>query len=98
MCGVAGCWSVGALESSELEKIARSMSETISHRGPDDAGVWADSDAGIALAHRRLAIVDLSPAGHQPMHSASSRFVVVFNGEIYNFRELRQELEQQGHH
>lgn len=68
----------------------------IVHRGPDDAGVWVDAQAGVALAHRRLAIVDLSPTGHQPMVSASARFVIAFNGEIYNHGELRRLLEARG--
>ncbi len=70
------------------------------HRGPDAAGVWADAAAGIALAHRRLSILDLSPAGSQPMASASGRFVIVFNGEIYNHLDLRRmlgELAWSGH-
>lgn len=69
------------------------MVDTLLHRGPDDAGVWADVNAGIALAHRRLSILDLSPAGHQPMVSANGRFIIVFNGEIYNHLELRSALE-----
>lgn len=72
------------------------MLEPIVHRGPDDSGRWIDADAGIALGHRRLSIIDLSPQGHQPMHSASGRYVVVFNGEIYNFEALRNELERSG--
>jgi len=72
------------------------MAEAITRRGPDDAGVWSDPDAGLALAHRRLAVLDLSPAGHQPMRSASGRYVLVFNGEIYNHLTLRQELERTG--
>jgi asparagine synthase (glutamine-hydrolysing) len=73
------------------------MADALVHRGPDDRGVWLDAAAGVALAHRRLAILDLSPAGHQPMMSACGRYVVAFNGEIYNHRELRQALEKQGH-
>ncbi len=72
------------------------MADTLLHRGPDDAGVWVDEAAGITLAHRRLAILDLSPAGHQPMVSSSGRYVIAFNGEIYNHLELRAELEKVG--
>jgi asparagine synthase (glutamine-hydrolysing) len=73
------------------------MAEQLVHRGPDDSGHWVDAEAGIALGFRRLAIVDLSPAGHQPMTSADGRYVIVFNGEIYNFGELRKDLELLGH-
>lgn len=76
---------------------ALAMAERITHRGPDDSGVWVDPDGGIALAHRRLSIVDLSPAGHQPMHSACGRYVLVFNGEIYNHADLRARLEHAGY-
>ena len=72
------------------------MGNRLQHRGPDDRDEWLDADAGIALAHRRLAIVDLSPAGHQPMCSADGRWVIVFNGEIYNHPQLRQQLQAQG--
>jgi asparagine synthase (glutamine-hydrolysing) len=75
-----------------LTETAQKMADTLIHRGPDDAGVWVDAGAGIALAHRRLSIVDLSPAGHQPMISSTGRFVIAFNGEIYNHQELRLEL------
>lgn len=75
---------------------AQTMANSIIHRGPDDAGEWFDPEAGIALAHRRLSIVDLSPAGHQPMTSASGRYVIAFNGEIYNHLELRLDLEAFG--
>jgi asparagine synthase (glutamine-hydrolysing) len=73
------------------------MSRALAHRGPDDEGVWVDADAGIGFGHRRLSIVDLSPAGHQPMISASGRYVITFNGEIYNHAELRTELRAEGH-
>ncbi|MGA8810425.1 MAG: asparagine synthase (glutamine-hydrolyzing), partial [Thermoanaerobaculia bacterium] len=72
------------------------MTGRIAHRGPDDAGVWSDPAAGVALGFRRLSIIDLSPAGHQPMQSASGRFTMVFNGEVYNFPAIREELERGG--
>ena len=94
MCGFAGFLLVqpGGLEG--LEGLSTRMANAIAHRGPDDFGAWADAQAGIALGHRRLSIVDLSPAGHQPMASGSGRFVMAFNGEIYNHMELRAELER----
>jgi asparagine synthase (glutamine-hydrolysing) len=92
MCGIAGFLSPSA-EPKRMGAVIRAMTDCLRHRGPDDEGVWLDPGAGIALGHRRLSIVDLSPAGHQPMLSADGRFVVTFNGEIYNFRELRAELE-----
>ncbi len=73
------------------------MAAVIAHRGPDDSGLWFDAEAGVGLTHRRLSIVDLSPEGHQPMMSADARYVVVFNGEIYNFGKLRAELKSLGH-
>jgi asparagine synthase (glutamine-hydrolysing) len=73
------------------------MDLSLRHRGPDDAGVWIDADAGVALVHRRLSIVDLSAAGHQPMHSADGRYVIVYNGEVYSHTEIRSEIEATGH-
>src|SRR5215510_10852672 len=73
------------------------MANVIAHRGPDDSGEWYDRPAGVGLAHRRLSIIDLSPLGHQPMWDATGRVAVTFNGEIYNYRELRTQLEGQGH-
>ena len=94
MCGLTGFWQSKNFSKSAASAIALQMADHIVHRGPDDSGVWVDEDSGIALAHRRLAIVDLSPAGHQPMVSGSERFVMVFNGEIYNHLGLRDELEK----
>src|SRR5262249_14405315 len=85
MCGIAGLLTSRGLAPDALEESARRMIEPIMHRGPDDGGVWADGRAGIALGFRRLAILDLSPLGHQPMRSPSGRYVAVFNGEVYNF-------------
>ena len=96
MCGLAGFITSDRSERGTLVHIASSMADTLTHRGPDDSGVWVDPVSGIALAFRRLSIIDLSPAGHQPMHSANGRYVIVFNGEIYNFGELRKDLEQSG--
>ncbi|MBP4046236.1 asparagine synthase (glutamine-hydrolyzing) [Chromobacterium violaceum] len=93
MCGFVGV--LGALEN--IDNHLKSMADAIAHRGPDDDGFWKDTDTGIALAHRRLAIVDLSPAGHQPMMCSSGRYVIAFNGEIYNHVELRNKLKTSGH-
>ena len=95
MCGITGFWSFGR-ESGPA--IAERMARRIERRGPDDAGVWADDAAGLVLAHRRLSILDLSPAGHQPMVSPCGRYVLVYNGEIYNHLDLRRDLEAQGGH
>lgn len=95
MCGIAGVLNL-TNSRSQLEQNAIAMAESIAYRGPDDDGIWSDLECGIALTHRRLSIVDLSPAGHQPMVSANGRFVVTYNGEIYNPQELRPELEARG--
>lgn len=91
MCGIVGVLSS---KNNDLESIAREMTQTLHHRGPDDQGVWLDKKADIALGHARLSILDLTSAGHQPMISASERFVIAFNGEIYNHLHLRKEIEQ----
>lgn len=98
MCGIAGFLDTTATCPAErLTQQAQAMARAIAHRGPDDEGVWTDPVAGIALAHRRLAIIDLSQEGHQPMASPSGRFTMVFNGEIYNYKDLRDRLERAGH-
>ena len=97
MCGFAGILTTAGLRSDELADRARRMIAPIVHRGPDDSGVCVDEQAGLAFGFRRLAIVDLSANGHQPMWSPSRRFVMVFNGQVYNFKELRRELEQYGY-
>ena len=84
------------LSRQQLSDIAGSMNTSLAHRGPDDHGVWVDTDAPVALTHRRLSIVDLSPAGHQPMLSADGRFVITYNGEVYNHEEMRPELVARG--
>ena len=95
MCGLTGFIAAGRLPG-DADQVARRMSDAIAHRGPDDADVWIDAECGVALAHRRLSIIDLSPEGHQPMRSTLGRYVIVFNGEIYNFRAIRAELERAG--
>jgi asparagine synthase (glutamine-hydrolysing) len=95
MCGIAGFLDTTLRNSSEhLRATARRMGDTLQHRGPDDAGIWVDAAVGIALAHRRLSILDVSPGGHQPMLCGEGRYVIAFNGEIYNFQQLRRELEK----
>lgn len=93
MCGLVGVWS-SRPEDTNQQQIERMMSKVV-HRGPDSSGLWIDQDAGIGLGHRRLAIVDLSTAGQQPMHSPSGRFVVVLNGELYNHLDLRRKLTEE---
>ena len=89
MCGFAGAF--GSSQEGQAS-VVQEMAAAIAHRGPNDAGVWVDTDARIALGHRRLSIVDLSPAGHQPMLSGSGRYVIAFNGEIYNHLDCRASL------
>jgi len=97
MCGISGFIDkTTSKKNGELVDIITAMSDTLRHRGPDDKGAWVDEDCGVALGHRRLSIIDTSAAGHQPMESASGRYIVVLNGEIYNFRALRKELEADG--
>jgi asparagine synthase (glutamine-hydrolysing) len=100
MCGFAGILDAGANTSAtELHLLVTRMAATLRHRGPFDSGSWTDPSGGIALGFRRLSILDLSLAGHQPMKSASGRYWIIFNGEIYNYSDLRGELthEWRGH-
>lgn len=95
MCGIAGFFLADAIDEGECGRIIKAMTGALRHRGPDDEGRWMDVRRGIVLGHRRLSILDLSPAGHQPMSSRSGRYQITFNGEIYNHLELRAQLRQQ---
>jgi asparagine synthase (glutamine-hydrolysing) len=97
MCGIAGLWLGAGSSLRDKESVLRAVTDAQVHRGPDGAGYWWDPTNRVGLGHRRLAIVDLTPTGHQPMASHSRRFTMTFNGEIYNFRALRGELVGQGH-
>ena len=93
MCGVVGFFQMNAETSDRRRALLCRMTDALYHRGPDDSGTWIDVEAGLALGHRRLSIVDVSAQGHQPMVSRSGRYVIAFNGEIYNHRSIRKELE-----
>jgi asparagine synthase (glutamine-hydrolysing) len=93
MCGIAGFFSKGGVNADTGEALLRQMGDIMLHRGPDGGDVWLDADNGVGLSHRRLAIVDLSDAGRQPMQSANGRFMITFNGEIYNYASIKAELE-----
>ena len=98
MCGIAGF--VGAasdINGGNVDAIAESMAASLRHRGPDDQGVWIDPTTLAALVHRRLSIIDLSPAGHQPMVSADERFIISYNGEVYSHQPIGAELAARGH-
>ena len=97
MCGITGFITSSAETELEMKLELARMTDQLIHRGPDDSGVWVDRETGVALGHRRLSILDLSPDGRQPMHSESGRYVMVFNGEVYNFDQLRATLERMGH-
>lgn len=96
MCGIAGALSPVGVHRQEWTRRLEAMASSIAHRGPDDQGCWVDPRTGVGLAHRRLSILDVSPAGRQPMISATGRFIIVYNGEIYNFRSLREKLSGDG--
>ncbi|MDR3647630.1 MAG: asparagine synthase (glutamine-hydrolyzing) [Acidimicrobiales bacterium] len=96
MCGIAGFWDRRPPRHGELEARLEAMTDTLRHRGPDDAGAFVEESAALALGSRRLAVIDLSSHGHQPMASSEDRYVIAYNGEIYNFLEIRAELEDAG--
>jgi asparagine synthase (glutamine-hydrolysing) len=95
MCGIVGVFNHSRTERITAPKLT-AMRDSMSHRGPDDCGLWLNADASVGLGHRRLAIIDLSELGRQPMAGSQGRYQIVFNGEIYNFRELRADLEKNG--
>ena len=98
MCGIAGIIDTGrGIGREEIERLATAMRDSMTHRGPDDGATWVSEDGRVALAHRRLSIIDLRPEGRQPMANEDGSVQVVFNGEIYNHRALRKELEAKGH-
>jgi asparagine synthase (glutamine-hydrolysing) len=94
MCGIAG---IAARTPFNDRDLLTAMRDSLTHRGPDDAGSWWSADGRVGLSQRRLAIIDLSPGGHQPMSDATGTIWITFNGEIYNYRELRETLLQRGH-
>jgi asparagine synthase (glutamine-hydrolysing) len=96
MCGIAGFWRAGGIREDAARTALAAMTRCIAHRGPDDDGVYLDAERGVALGFRRLAIIDLTPLGHQPMRSPRGRYWITFNGEIYNHHELRKELVNAG--
>src|SRR3989441_1988960 len=96
MCGITGFWKQPGESAQVMTQWGDAMNSALRHRGPDDGGVWADPAAGVVLANRRLAILDLSPAGHQPMASHCGRYVITYNGEVYNFLDIRRVLEKEG--
>lgn len=96
MCGIAGVWQHKAQSGSNIKELAHSLRTSMPHRGPDDHNIFVDDDAGFFAIHRRLAVVDLTQAGRQPMRSSCGRYVIIYNGEIYNADELRPKLKQQG--
>ena len=94
MCGITGFWSTKTLDEHPVELLNR-MGGTLLHRGPDDSGVFYDSGSGLGFSFRRLSIIDLSAEGHQPMASASGRYTIIFNGEVYNYEDIRSEMGTQ---
>ena len=97
MCGLVGFWRLKGFDNQEKDRqLLRQMRKRISHRGPDDSGEWIDPNNGFAVGHQRLSVIDTSDGGHQPMESGCGRFVLAFNGEIYNYRDIRAHLQSKG--
>ena len=94
MCGIAGIWDFNNSSRNILIQEVSAMADRLQSRGPDSSGYWVDEEIGIAFSHRRLAIQDLSRNGHQPFFSKSGRYVIIFNGEIYNHKLLRKDLSK----
>jgi len=97
MCGILGIYNYGNASVPVSADLLSRLRDTMEHRGPDDAGLWLNPDGRLGLAHRRLSIIDLSPAGHQPMGNEDDSLWITYNGEIYNYRDLRKNLEHHGH-
>ena len=97
MCGIAGFITLEHFNKDDLITNVSRMAQTLLSRGPDDSGVWVDEKAGVALGHRRLSVIDTSSGGHQPMESICGRYVISYNGEIYNFKDMHHDLVNAGH-
>src|SRR5581483_12421084 len=93
MCGIAG---IVERPGAETARSLRSMIDRLAHRGPDDCGIQCWPDCGVGVAHRRLSVIDLTAAGHQPMATPDGRYTITYNGEVYNFQDLRRELVDLG--
>ena len=97
MCGLTGFWEFSSLNAAEKQKsFLKKMTSAITHRGPNSDGIWQDEAHNVNLGHRRLSIIDLTQAGHQPMISQNGQLTLIYNGEIYNHKDLQQELSQDG--
>ena len=97
MCGICGVYEYGRAAGAVTHDLVVAMRDQMVHRGPDDAGSWVSDDRKVGLGHRRLSIVDLTPAGHQPMTNETGEIRIVFNGEIYNHEKIRPRLLERGH-
>ena len=96
MCGIAGAFAFGLAAKQVDQTVVQRLNDQQRRRGPDGSGLWSSEDLRVVLGHRRLAIIDTGPTGAQPMHDATGRWIISFNGEIYNYRALREELERLG--